>query len=251
MFQVKDSGRVAEEKAVSVMVPVAVEAPYTYRAPKNLPLQPGDIVEVPLGTRDVVGIVWDDPPDPEIGHNRLRAVTGKFDAPPIPEAVRRFVDWVANYTLTQRGMVARMVLRAPGALEPARPLLGVRRAGPEPERMTAARRRVLDQFDGDLAWSKSGLAAACGVSASVVQGLIDAGTLEIVMLPPEAAAPAPDPDFGTTALTDEQGMAVQVLRDAVAAGAFSVTLLDGITGSGKTEVYLEAVAASVKRGSRC
>ena len=238
----------AEEKAISVLVPVAVAGPYTYRVPAALDLAPGDIVEVPLGTRDVIGIVWDDPPDPEIGHNRLRNVTAKFDAPPIPEAVRRFADWVANYTLAQRGMVARMVLRAPGALAPDTPLTGVRRAGPEPERMTAARHRVLDQMAGGLAWSKSGLAAASGVSPGVVQGLVEAGTLEIVALPPEPAAPIPDPDFGVTVLSDEQQTAANVLRDSVAADAYSVTLLDGVTGSGKTEVYLEAVAASLKAG---
>jgi primosomal protein N' (replication factor Y) (superfamily II helicase) len=230
------------------MVPVAVETPYTYRAPETLQLVPGDIVEVPLGTRDVVGIVWDYPPDPEIGHNRLRPVAAKFDVPPVPKAVRRFVDWVADYTLAQRGMVARMVLRAPGALEPETPIVGVRRVGAEPERMTTARRRVLDQIEGDFAWSKSGLAAAAGVSPSVVQGLVDTGTLEIVMLPPAVAAPPPDPDFGVTALTEEQQAAVNILRAAVSAQAYSVTLLDGVTGSGKTEVYLEAVAASLKAG---
>ena len=238
----------AEVRAVSVMVPVAVAAPYTYSAPADLDLAAGDIVAAPLGTRDVVGIVWDDPPDPEIGHNRLRAVAGKFDVPPISAAVRRFVDWVANYTLTQRGMVARMVLRAPGALAPERPLTGVRRVGPDPERMTPARRRVLDQLSGDLAWSKSGLAAAAGVSPGVIQGLIEAGTLATVLMPPEPAAPAPDPDFAATALTDEQSAAAQVLREAVAADAFSVTLLDGVTGSGKTEDYLEAVAAALHAG---
>jgi primosomal protein N' (replication factor Y) (superfamily II helicase) len=237
-----------EATAGSVMVPVAVAAPYTYRVPAGLDLAPGDIVEAPLGTRDVVGIVWDDPPDPEIGHNRLREVAGKFDAPPIPAAVRRFVDWVADYTLTKRGMVARMVLRAPGALAPERLLVGVRRTGPEPERMTAARRRVLDQLSGDLAWSKSGLAAAAGVSPGVIQGLVDAGTLTTAMMPPEPAAPPPDPDFAATALTDEQTAAAECLRGAVSANAYSVMLLDGVTGSGKTEVYLEAVAASLKLG---
>jgi len=114
--------------------------------------------------------------------------------------------------------------------------------------MTAPRRRVLDQLSGDLAWSKSGLAAAAGVSPGVIQGLIEAGTLATVLMPPEPAAPAPDPDFAATALTDEQAAAAQVLREAVAADAFSVTLLDGVTGSGKTEVYLEAVAAALHAG---
>jgi len=238
----------ASESVVSVMVPIAVEAPYTYRVPPEMQLAPGDIVQVPLGTRDVVGIVWDDPPDTEIGHNRLRAVAAKFDAPPISQSVRGFVDWVANYTLTQRGMVARMLLRAPGALAPEKPLVGVRQAGPQPARMTAARHRVLNQLEGGLAWSKSGLAAAAGVSPGVVQGLVDAGTLEIVALAPEPVVAPPDPGFGVNVLNDEQQSAAVLLGNAVAAEAYSVALLDGITGSGKTEVYLEAVAAALKRG---
>ena len=98
---------------------------------------------MPLGTRDVVGVVWDDPPDPEIGHNRLRPIAGTFEAPPLSKEIRAFVDWVADYTLTSRGMVLRMVLRSPGALAPEAPVPGVRRAGPPPERMTPARERVL------------------------------------------------------------------------------------------------------------
>jgi primosomal protein N' (replication factor Y) len=238
----------ADAAIVSVLVPVAVAAPYTYRAPAGISVAPGDIVAVPLGTRDVVGVVWDDPPDPEIGHNRLRAIVERFDAPPMGPEIRAFVDWVANYNLTARGMVLRMVLRAPGGLAPESPLPGVRLAGPEPERMTNARRRVIDLLEGGLAWSKSGLAGAAGVSGSVVQGLIDCGTLERVEIPPEPPAAAPDSDYSAPALTGEQEAAAEALRAAIAAEAYSVTLLDGITGSGKTEVYFEAVAAALKRG---
>ena len=103
------------EKIVSVLVPLAVAAPYTYRAPAES--EPGDIVEVPLGTRDYVGVVWDDPPDPSVGHNRLRPIGGTFEAPPLSKEIRAFVDWVADYTLTSRGMVLRMILRSSAALE--------------------------------------------------------------------------------------------------------------------------------------
>src|SRR5690606_35410848 len=123
-------------------------APYTYGAPE--PVRPGDIVTVPLGTREVLGVVWDDPPDPEIGHNRLRPIGARLDAPPLAPEIRRFVDWVADYTLTPRGMVLRMVLRAPGALAPEAPVPGVRLAGPPPERMTPARQRVLDALADGL-----------------------------------------------------------------------------------------------------
>ena len=114
--------------------------------------------------------------------------------------------------------------------------------------MTPARRRVLAQLVDGLAWSKSGLAAVAGVSPSVVQGLVEAGTLEVVMMPAAPAAPPADPDYGRPDLSDEQAAAADVLRKAVAAGGYSVTLIDGVTGSGKTEVYFEAVAAALRSG---
>ena len=258
------------ESIVSVLVPVAVAAPYTYRAPAAC--QVGDIVSVPLGSRDVVGVVWDDPPDATVGHNRLRPINGIYPVPPLDPEIRGFVDWVADYTLTQRGMVLRMVLRAQGALEPEAPVPGVRLAGPPPERMTAARQRVLailqeawsaedatgkreEAWSAESAtgkpispsWTRSGLAAASGVSPGVVQGLVEAGTLTTVMMPARPVALPLDPDYGAPELSAEQRAAADHLRQAVGWG-YSVTLLDGVTGSGKTEVYFEAVAAAIGAG---
>jgi primosomal protein N' (replication factor Y) len=235
---------VADQTIVSVLVPVAVAAPYTYRAPAGT--GPGDIVEVPLGTRNVAGVVWDDPPDGNIGHNRLRDITRRFDVPPLNDEIRAFVDWVANYNLTTRGMVLRAVLRSPQSLEPEKPLSGVRLAGPPPERLTPARRRVLEQVEGGLGWSKSGLAAAAGVSSGVIKGLLDARTLETVLLPRPPLVAAPDPDFHQPELAGDQKRAAERLQAAVDHGGASVALLDGVTGSGKTEVYFEAIAEALR-----
>jgi primosomal protein N' (replication factor Y) len=145
-------------------------------------------------------------------------------------------------------MVLRMVLRAPGALAPEAPVSGVRLAGPEPTRMTPARARVLELAADGMAWSKSGLAAAAGVGTGVVAGLVEAGTLEAVSMPAAPVARPPDVDFATPVLNAEQRTAADALIATVAAGRSAVTLLDGITGSGKTEVYFEAVAEALRHG---
>ncbi|MCX5495107.1 primosomal protein N' [Kaistia dalseonensis] len=235
-------------RTVSVLLPLAVDGPYTYRQPAGLDLAPGDIVRVPLGPREIIGAVWDDPPDASVGHNRLRPVSHRYDSPPLDETIRKFVDWVAHYTLTPRGMVLRMVLRAPDALEPERETIAVRRTGVLPDRATAARQRVLDLLADGAPWPKSGLAAAAGVSSSVVTSLIEQGVLETFSLPPPPLTAAPDPDYARPVFDDGQDEAAATLRASVDEGAFSVTLIDGVTGSGKTEVYFEALAETLRKG---
>jgi primosomal protein N' (replication factor Y) len=116
-----------------------------------------------------------------------------------------------------------------------------------PERLTAARERVLEQAGDGLAWSKSGLAHAAGVTPSVIDGLFAQGVFEPVKLPPPPVVPDPDPDYEPAELEDDQAEAADALR-ATVAGGFGVTLLDGVTGSGKTEVYFEAIAEAVRAG---
>jgi primosomal protein N' (replication factor Y) (superfamily II helicase) len=236
------------QRIVDVLVPVALDHPYSYRAPDELNLHVGDIVAVPLGPREALGVVWADnvPVKPGL-HNRLKDVEGKLDYPPLKEELRRFVDWVSNYTLSPKGMVLRMTLRM-GELGPARERLAVRLAGPAPQRLTPARRRVLAALEDGLLRTKSEAARDAGVSAGVIDGLVDEGTLEVVALPPEPVARQPDPDYRTPELTAAQRMAADILRGAVAQGGFAVDLLDGVTGSGKTEVYFEAIAETIRRG---
>ena len=229
---------------VPVLTPFALDRPYTYSSDR--PLAPGTIVAVPLGTQLIVGTVWTSEPD-EVPTRKLRAIEHIFDAPALPDSLIRFIDWVADYTLASRGMVLRMVLRSPQALEPEKLIVGVRLAGPPPERMTLARRRVLDAVADGLAWSKSGLAAASGVSPGVIDGLLAAGALELVEMPPRPIAAEVDADHARPALSEAQERAAAALRDMVG-DAFSVALLDGVTGAGKTEVYFEAVAETLRQG---
>jgi len=236
------------QRIVDVLVPVALDHAYSYRAPAELGLKVGDIVSVPLGPRTAVGVVWADDVTVRPGlHNRLKDVEAKLGYPPLREELRKFVDWVANYTLTPRGMILRMTLRM-GDLGAARERVGVRLAGPAPQRMTAARRRVLDLLADGIPRAKGEAAREAGVSSTVLDGLIDEGTLETLVLQPEPVARPPDPDFMQPEFITGQDAAVRTLRDGL--NGYSATLIDGVTGSGKTEVYFEAIADMIRSGKQ-
>ncbi|MDT3685333.1 MAG: primosomal protein N' [Pseudorhodoplanes sp.] len=237
-------------KIVDVLVPIALDQAYSYRVPAGLTLAAGDVVAVPFGARDYAGVVWGEGhPRPGL-HNKLKEVTDKLDVPPLKPELRSFIDWVAGYTLGARGMVLRMALRMGENLSPAREKVGVRLAGPAPQHMTKARARVMQTLSDGLLRGKSEAAQEAGVSVGVIDGLIDEGTLETLVLPPEPVAQAPDADFLQPELTQAQAAAADTLREMVARGGFAASLIDGVTGSGKTEVYFEAVAENIRRGKQ-
>ncbi|QIG96440.1 MULTISPECIES: primosomal protein N' [unclassified Bradyrhizobium] len=236
---------------VDVLVPVALNQTYSYRVPRGMELAPGDVICVPLGPREVVAVVWAEnaKPDPRL-HNRLKDVSEKLDVPPLKAELRQLVDWVSNYTLSARGMVLRMTLRMGENLGPERMRLGVRLVGEPPRRLTPARRRVIEVLSDRLLHGKSEAAREAGVSSGVIDGLVDEGTLTVEAMPPPAAPPVPDPSYAQPDFSREQRSAVDVLRTLAASGSFHVALLDGVTGSGKTEVYFEAIAENIRRGKQ-
>src|SRR4051794_3817745 len=110
---------ITDPRTIDVLLPLALEGVLSYSIPDGLALAPGDFVEVPLGSRSTIGVVWNNGSS-AASPEKLRPVTGKFDIRPLTELNRRFFDWVAAYYLEPPGNVLRMALRAPGALDSPR-----------------------------------------------------------------------------------------------------------------------------------
>ncbi len=237
------------QRRVKVLLPLPLTGAYDYRVPTDVELAPGDFVTVPLGSREATGVVWGQAEPDGIAEDRLKDVIARLDAPPLSEDSRRFVDWVSAYTLAPPGAVVRMAMSTPSALLPPKPRIAYRKAdAPREVRMTAARRRVLALVEDAPPMSTADLTREAGVSSSVVRGLADAGVLECVVLPADLHRDQPDPKRQGPELSADQRRAADQLRAMVRRGVYSASLLDGVTGAGKTEVYLEAIAENLEAG---
>ncbi len=231
---------------VGVLFPLRLPEPFDYQAPSAWSLEPGAHVLAPLGTRRIHGVVWRVERDCPAAGN-LKAIEASVDAPLLPETSRRFIDWTARYVCTPPGLILKMVVRNERMLEPA-PLRTVYRAtGVMSGRLTPARAAILAIAASEPA-SAADLARQAQVSGAVVKGLIDTGALAPEQSAEEGPFPAPLPEGGELrALSALQEEAAEMLRAMVRRGGFEVALLDGVTGSGKTEVYLEAAAEMLRR----
>lgn len=209
----------------------------------------GQLVVVPLGPRRVMGLVWGE----GLGgfdSAKLRPVARLVDAPPLQPEMLEFMARMADYTLTPLPLMLRMATRAPDIDQPPSQRKIIHRAGPAPERMTDPRAAVLQVLDdhGGAGFAPSELAQLAGVSSGVVQGLVKAGTLVETLAPRDLPYPRLDPSLPGKPLAPDQAEAAEALRARLRQRAYGTTLLRGVTGSGKTEVYLEAVAECLRQG---
>src|ERR1700761_2160775 len=240
---------IAAKPVVGILLPLPLVGAYDYKLPPGSNAARGAIVAAPLGNRELLGVVWG-AGEGTLGDNRLKVAEPLDGAPALPGKLCDFIDWVADYTLNPPGAILAMALRSRGAFEPEAKRVAYVRGSVTPPRMSQARTRTLEIAADGLARSVTGLAEDANVSPAVVRGLIQAGALGPTELPEFAPFPQPDATFAATQLNDDQARAAQALRDAITAGKFSAHLLDGVTGSGKTEVYFEAVAEAVARGKQ-
>ncbi|ALE03163.1 primosomal protein N' [Bartonella ancashensis] len=245
----------SEIKIVSVLVPIPVSHAYSYKVSSATEVGVGSFVQVPVAGRTLCGFVvsvdthisGDEKP---VSYDKLRAISRVFNCPALKAETIAFLRFVSQYTMTPLGLIARLVLCVPAALDPEEQGVGLRYCGGEVERLTAARLRVLELVRDGAVWTRSGLAHAAGTSPSVVEGLKALGVLEEAVLPISPLVAQANPDFCPPILEGDQKAAAVFLQEGVSSSRFQVFLLDGVTGSGKTEVYFEAVAQALREGKQ-
>ena len=236
---------------VRVVLLTQAIGPLDYRLPDDMIAGPGSVVMVPLGPRKLPGVIWDDDVfgDAAVDASRLRAVLEIVDCLPVALGLRRLVNWVADYYLTSHAAVLRMVLSSSAAFTATGTITEYRRTDFEPARLTPQRAAALDALEGAQGLVRE-LAAEAGVSDAVIRGLIKAGAFEPVTISVDSPLPEPLADFDTPTLNDAQQLAANSMVDAVRKGGFDTFVLDGVTGSGKTETYFEAVAEALRLGKQ-
>jgi len=237
-----------EGDLVAVLSAQPIDRFLDYKAPQG-GCHVGAFVEVPLGPRKVLGVVWGKGAG-DFDYAKVRSVMRVLDVAPMRNEMREFLTRAADYTLTPMSAMLRLATRAPG-LGDAPSMRTVYRLGStEPTRVTEARTKVLAALQdyGGLSFTLGELAEMAGVGTSVVKGLVKQGAVSEEDAPRDGPYPRLDPNYGGKELSAGQADGAEVLRAALRTDAYGTTLLKGVTGSGKTEVYLEAVAECLRMG---
>ncbi|GGN48192.1 primosomal protein N' [Novosphingobium indicum] len=220
-----------------------------YRVAERMTVEYGSVVVAPLGPRQVLGIVWEAErlSAQDVPASKLRPLLEVLPVPPLPAQLRRLIEWTADYYCAPLSSVARMALGSTAALRGGGTTTEYRLTGEEPKRMTPQRAAALDALQGEQGSIRE-LAELASVSEGVLRGMVGAGLLEPVMVDLDRPYPPARPDFAAPRLSEAQKEAADTFVAAVKDHAFAPFLLDGVTGSGKTECYFEAVAEALRLG---
>ena len=234
---------------VKVLLPNVVNTGYDYRL--NAPADLGTFVECRVMNRPYVGVVWG-AGDSGLPAEKIKSVVRVLDAQ-ISVADLQWIKRMSDWTLMTSGAVLKLIINIPDAFSPPRVEQLYSFDFDAKIKMTAPRQAVADAFasnDND-AMSANDIVNIAHVSPAVVRTMIKNEILrpaDVRTVQHENRFIYQYHDMGNVVLNDEQTAAATQIGDAIARGGFSVFLLDGITGSGKTQVYFDAALRAYNAG---
>lgn len=237
-------------KRAQVLAPFPLSRAYDYILPEGMEAQPGDYVRVPLGKRDTLGIVWTLGEGDDVAPAKLKNVQQKYAFEPMPQVHRQFLEWVARYTMSDLGSVLKMSLSAPEALQPPKAASAYKLTANIPQKLPAARQKIVDLLKDGVPRRATDIARQAGCSAALIRSMAAAGQLAAAPANPPPPCREVDLSANTLKFSVDQQSAADALIRLAAAAQYAAVLLDGVTGSGKTEVYFEAVAETLRQGKQ-
>ncbi len=230
-----------------VLVALPFGEAFDYRYSLNLPLQPGSIVQIPFGKRTLYGVVSALKDATQTQPNKIKDVISVVDWCALREQDLAFLTWMSDYTLIPKGRVMKMFLSSPTAFEQEKPLYAYEVSKDFSGSLTDKQRLSVEWFKGkSRAYTSVDIQKGAGVSAAIIKGALDKGALTLV--PFSTVLQNPEADFLKMSYSPEQQAVVDSLSKSVTAQKYEAILVDGVTGSGKTEVYFEAIAQGLREG---
>lgn len=254
---VKVEGEEIDIKRISVLVPLPVDTVYTYFIPSDSHVAIGSYVRVPVAARLLTGVVWDEAADMAVPLKKLKPIQDICALDPLAETHRRFIDRMARYTMAPRGSILKMTLNTPAALEEPKTTTSYKWTKMCVKTSTPKRKLVVEAVkQAGHAMRLQQLVKAAKVSAATIKAMVIDGELEQELVPEQPPCCFPlTARLGASAkdgitLSEDQKSAADALCAGIDKKHFKPYVLDGVTGSGKTEVYFEAVAAALKQNKQ-
>lgn len=235
---------------IGVLLPLPFNEPFDYKIEGEAVL--GELVRVPFGREVHVGVVWKKGKSSDLDESKIKPIMERINFPPLSAELRKFIEFVSGYNMAFAGQVLKMVLSVRQVFDDPKMTVLYELSGKTLAeaklKNSDARWRVMD-FLKFAPFNRQDIAAGAGVGQSVIKAMIDAGVLRPVLIEDKKEFEKPNAAYKKVNLTDEQKEAAVQLVGEIGNG-FNVTLLDGVTGSGKTEVYFEAVARALELGQQ-
>lgn len=235
---------------IGVLLPLPFNEPFDYKIEGEAVL--GELVRVPFGREVHVGVVWKKGKSSNLDESKIKPIMERINFPPLSAELRKFIEFVSGYNMAFAGQVLKMVLSVRQVFDDPKMTVLYELSGKTLAeaklKNSDARWRVMD-FLKFAPFNRQDIAAGAGVGQSVIKAMVDAGVLRPVLIEDKKEFEKPNAAYKKVNLTDEQKEAAVQLVGEIGNG-FNVTLLDGVTGSGKTEVYFEAVARALELGQQ-